>query len=683
MKNIKSEKEITIDWKTTPPIVSIICITFNHEKYIEESILGFLSQETNFPFEIIIHDDCSTDSTKKIIQDYANKYPKLIKTIFQKENQYSLGKKIQPLVLPHCQGKYIAFCEGDDYWTSSDKLQKQVDFLEKNSDYVFCYTRFKTLDNKSGELTPDNNQKYFHGKSGIDFNFEIFDKGWHIGTQTIVYNKEALLKNNHFENKYFRDTFLISDLLSVGKAYCLSEFMAVYRIHEGGIYSSTNELERAETGALVYKEIYKAYSNNKYLKSKYLKFTNSYIRVLIKHELYKKALYAADELTTNTSEPEAYKEDLFKYIENFLLLPEKEIINKNNEQIKTKNQQLSDIKSSLSFKIGRATTSPLRFIKNLPEDILLLKEKIELLFNKNKRELKRKGVIFIDKKKIITDSKKLKPLRPLDPEKNQKLIVSLTSFPERIPDIFFNLYSLLNQTIQPDMLVLWLAEEQFPNKEKDLPKRLLDLQKYGLTIKWCKDIKSYKKLIFSLKEFPNDIIVTADDDIYYPENWLELLYNSYLNEPKYIHCHRAHKVTFNKNKELASYNEWQKCITTDNVSYLNFFTGAGGILYPPNSLYKDTLNEELFMALCPTADDIWFWAMAVLNNTKIRVVQENINNFIFINPELEFRMTDAISLYKINLIENDRQLKKVFDHYEAKLLSGPLHNHSENLSYSS
>jgi glycosyltransferase involved in cell wall biosynthesis len=660
------------------PLLSIICITYNHEKFIAQAIDGFLLQKTSFPIEIIIHDDCSTDDTQKIVKKYIDKYPELIKSIFQKDNQYSLGKKIQPIVLPYCQGKYIAFCEGDDYWTDPNKLQKQVNFLEKNSDYVFCYTRFKTLDNKSGKLTPDNNQKYFHGKSGIDFNFEIFDKGWHIGTQTIVYNKEALLKNNHFENKYFRDTFLISDLLSVGKAYCLSEFMAVYRIHEGGIYSSTNELERAETGALVYKEIYKTYSNNKYLKSKYLKFTNSYIKLLINHELYKKALYAADELTANTSEPESYKEDLFKYIENFLLLPEKEIINKNNEQIKIKNQQLSDIKSSLSFKIGRAITSPLRFIKNLPEDILLLKEKIGLLFNKNKRELKRKGVIFIDKKKIIKDSKKLKPLRPLDPEKNQKLVVSLTSFPERIPDIFFNLYSLLNQTMQPDMLVLWLAEEQFPNKEKDLPKRVLDLQKYGLTIKWCKDIKSYKKLIFSLKEFPNDIIVTADDDIYYPENWLELLYNSYLAEPQNIHCHRAHKITFNTQNELNSYNEWPKCITNSTSSYLNFFTGAGGVLYPPKSLYKDILNEGLFMQLCPTADDIWFWAMTILNNNKIRIVNENINNFVFVNPELEFRLTDAASLYKINLIKNDEQLEKVFNYYNKNLSISPFHSLSEN-----
>ncbi|MBE0470381.1 MAG: hypothetical protein IBX55_12860 [Methyloprofundus sp.] len=342
---------------------------------------------------------------------------------------------------------------------------------------------------------------------------------------------------------------------------------------------------------------------------------------------------------------------------------EKQLEKTNNELLK-KEKQLEDIQNSLSFKIGRAITLPARWIHDLPKNIVLLKYKLELIFNKNKRELKDKGIIFIDQKKIIKDSKNLKPLPLLDLEKKPKLIISLTSFPERIPDIFFNLYSLINQTKQPDMLILWLAEEQFPNKEKDLPKRVLNLKKYGLTIRWCKDIKSYKKLIFALKEFPDDIIVTADDDLFYNENWLEILHKSYLNEPQYIHCHRAHEITFNKNKELASYNEWPKCISTDNASFFNFCTTGGGVLYAPDALYKDTLNEELFMKLCPTADDIWFWAMAVLNNKKIRVVDNNITELIYINPELEFKMTNGLTLNKINQFNNNMQLNNTINFYK-------------------
>jgi hypothetical protein len=215
---------------------------------------------------------------------------------------------------------------------------------------------------------------------------------------------------------------------------------------------------------------------------------------------------------------------------------------------------------------------------------------------------------------------------------------------------------------------LWLAEEQFPNKEQDLPERILNLQQYGLTIKWCKDIKSYKKLIFALQEYPNDIIVTADDDIYYPENWLELLYNSYLSEPEFIHCHRAHLITFDDMGNIRPYNEWLFCIKSDNAAYLNFFTGAGGVLYPPSSLNKDVLNETLFMKLCPTTDDIWFWAMAVLNNTKIRIILNNISELILINPEVEFGLKEGSTLGKINFFtQNDIQLKKILGYYKFEL----------------
>jgi len=336
-------------------------------------------------------------------------------------------------------------------------------------------------------------------------------------------------------------------------------------------------------------------------------------------------------------------------------------------------KQINDIQKSLSFKIGRTITFPFRCLYSFANTIKSLPRHFELLTNKNKRLLKDNGVIFINKRKIIKNSKNLKPLSPIDRKKIPKLIVSLTSFPERTPDIFFNLYSLLNQTRQPDMLILWLAEEQFPNREKDLPKKVLSLQTYGLTIRWCKDLKSYKKLIFSLREFPDDIIITADDDIYYPEDWLELLYRSYQENPQYIHCHRAHQITFNDKKNISSYNEWPKCIKKRSPSYLNFCTTGGGVLYPPRSLHKEVLNEELFMKLCPTADDVWFWAMAVLNTTKIQVVHNNITELIYINPELEFKMTDGLTLNKINQFENDNQIKKTIRYYKKikKIITKP------------
>jgi len=246
-----------------------------------------------------------------------------------------------------------------------------------------------------------------------------------------------------------------------------------------------------------------------------------------------------------------------------------------------------------------------------------------------------------------------------------KLIVSLTSFPERMYDIHFTLYSLLNQTLKPDAVILWLAEEQFPNKDKDIPQDVLNLQKNGLTIKWCKDLRSYKKLIPALAEFPKDVIVTADDDIYYPSSWLELLYTGYLRNPRAIHCHRGHKIQFDKAGQILPYKKWKHRISHDFASFHNFFTGAGGILYPPRCLHKDVSDPKLFQLLAPNADDIWFWSMAIINGTAINIVDNNLKQLIYVNPERELKLTSEITLAMVNTSsgQNDQQLKQIMKHY--------------------
>ena len=247
-------------------------------------------------------------------------------------------------------------------------------------------------------------------------------------------------------------------------------------------------------------------------------------------------------------------------------------------------------------------------------------------------------------------------------KRSPRLIVSLTSFPERIPYLCYTIYSLLNQSLLPDEVVLWLAEEQFPNKEKDLPEKLLNLKKNGLKIKWCKDIKSYKKLIPSFVEYPQDIIVTADDDIFYTKDWLKRLYDAYLKNPEYIHCHRARRICFDSENKILPYKNWTPQ-TEPSTSVLNFFTGNGGVLYPPKSLYKDIFKEDLFAKLCPTADDIWFWAMAALNGRKINIVENCIFKPLPTDIEKESESSDALVLYKINITQNDVQLKNIFEYY--------------------
>ena len=177
------------------------------------------------------------------------------------------------------------------------------------------------------------------------------------------------------------------------------------------------------------------------------------------------------------------------------------------------------------------------------------------------------------------------------------------------------------------------------------------------------NLRSYTKLIPALKKYPNNIIVTADDDIFYEKDWLKKLVKGYEHNKNCIICHRAHKVQLDTNT-LAPYKKWPKKIKSSKPSFSNFLTGVGGVLYPPNCLYKDILNEELFIKLAPNADDVWFWAMAILNNTKIAVVKNSIVNLTYVNPARERGLINEVTLFSSNKKGgNDSQIKNVLNHY--------------------
>mgnify|MGYP001290144001 CR=1 FL=1 len=136
---LKNEKEIIKIWDTNLPLVSISCVAYNHQDYIKDCIESFLNQKTNYPFEILIHDDASEDLTAEIIRQYESKYPNIIYPIYQKINQYSKNIKPNLLNIQRARGKYIAFCDGDDFWSSNHKLSKQVKYMEK---FYMCDVSF-------------------------------------------------------------------------------------------------------------------------------------------------------------------------------------------------------------------------------------------------------------------------------------------------------------------------------------------------------------------------------------------------------------------------------------------------------------------------------------------------------------------------------------------------------------
>lgn len=216
-------------------IVSVYSKVYNHEPYIRSALEGFISQKTNFKFEVIVHDDASTDNSAKIIKEYAEKYPDIIKPIFQTENQYS--KKISILktfIIPKIKGKYVATCEGDDYWISCHKLQKQVDFLEHNPDYVACTHNTIMLKKKIFFY-----KKRMFSKGDRDLYISSFLKsGYH--TSSLMYRREYLFNRPDFTTKQpgVGDFPLAIYLALSGKIKFFDENMSLYRYSTPGSWSS-------------------------------------------------------------------------------------------------------------------------------------------------------------------------------------------------------------------------------------------------------------------------------------------------------------------------------------------------------------------------------------------------------------------------------------------------------------
>ncbi|WP_316839650.1 glycosyltransferase family 2 protein [Pedobacter gandavensis] len=219
-------------------MVSICCLTYNHEKYIKQAVEGFVMQKTNFSVEIIIGEDCSTDHTREILNDYVSRYPDKIRIITSPTNVGANNNAVR--VFKAVRGKYIAICDGDDYWTDPLKLQKQVDFLEENEAFVMC-------GHYSKRISENNEIHYlnFNPKPLVySFDDVMTENNTEISTLTIVFRNSAEIKKMYTADWFLKcnapDKFikLYTTFVSGKGIYILPETMSCYRLHAGGIWSS-------------------------------------------------------------------------------------------------------------------------------------------------------------------------------------------------------------------------------------------------------------------------------------------------------------------------------------------------------------------------------------------------------------------------------------------------------------
>lgn len=283
--------------------VSVYCLAYNHEKFIKRTLDGFVNQITNFNYEVIVHDDASIDGTAQIIKEYEEKYPKIIKGIYQKENQYS--KKINVFdkyIYPLIKGKYVAMCEGDDYWTNENKLQLQYDSLEKNSDCSFCV-------HKTQRITEDNVliNSFFPGieidegviSSQHYAELEFTKMPWLFQTSSYFFKKSVI---EDFMKAPYRPLYPMGDLPMVltgvldGNCYYINKNMSCYRINNN---SAIGELTKDKTKGIQFSKRtieghkeFNDYSNGRF--SEYIEYSilNQEIQILKQEGRYREILDA-------------------------------------------------------------------------------------------------------------------------------------------------------------------------------------------------------------------------------------------------------------------------------------------------------------------------------------------------------------------------------------------------------
>lgn len=256
------------------------------------------------------------------------------------------------------------------------------------------------------------------------------------------------------------------------------------------------------------------------------------------------------------------------------------------------------------------------------------------------------------------------------------IVVSLTTYGKRIYDVHLTIESIFQQTVHPNKLILWLDKAEF--NEDNIPNILKKQRERGLTIAFCSNLKSYKKLIPTLKKHPDSVIITIDDDTIYPFDLLERLLKAYVVDKHSVYFTRGCKIKMDKRGNVLPYRQWDRLGNDESQDEwpiakelregtpLALPTGVGGVLYPPNCFHEDVMREDLFMSLCPNADDLWFKAMTYKNNvlSKLIYMEKSFSRMFLTIPNSQ-EISLAISNLKNS--NNDPQLMKILEHYTMRL----------------
>lgn len=621
-------------------MISVIIPVYNVEDYLHVCLISILKQ-TYPDFEIICIDDASTDSSPEILEYFARTDSRI--TLFK--NDINKGEDFcKNMGIEIAQGDFIYFLDANG-WLNLDTFEILMENMEKNnSDFILFKSRLFNNDSKSFE-------EDFHNVNFLD------------NLDSNVFNPQNLEKYMQFLishaplNKFYSKSFITENRLNFDSNFPNNLFNLAKKI------SFLN---------IAFYNVFKKIGSNDKFTGGYSTLFNKFIKeFLLFIPLDDKGFIKMIDIDSlvifkllNNIEDIFIEKKLFNYFKNvFFKFKLSNLINYFNIVSSSEKKEFYN-KMKQEFVEMRLNFKDLI---NLPFDlykfyIIVLNYDYEKFIRFNR--FSKINHIYIIKQDLIEKIENFNEMGINTKKRDESIIVSLTSFPERLFDIHFCLYSLLNQTLKPDKLILCLVRDDFPNGEEDIPQNVLNLKNNGLTIKWCDNLRSFTKLIPVLEEYPKEYIITVDDDIFYPEDLIETMWNTYKKYPNTIISSRTRIIEMNGEGRFREYKDWPLINEFADSSFLNFSTSSGGTLYFPNALSSIAFEKDIFKKLCPTNDDIWFWAMAVLNKTKITSNLKPHDRLKYVNISREIGIDNNRTLWNLNKFgQNDIQFKKVLEYF--------------------
>lgn len=666
------------------PAVSVIVPCYNAEKHLDMCMESLLNQ-TLQDIEIICVDDGSSDNTLDKLNDFAKTDTRV--RIFSQQNKFAGAAR--NLGLAKARGEYLIFLDSDDFFAENLAEDAYAAAVSNDADVVIFNAR--CFDETTGEfqkgwflnaaLVPE--KQPFSPEDCTDHLYQITTPvPW-----TKMFRRKFLLDTKlQFQTlRHTNDFYFVQAALAMAKRIvALDKKLVTYRIGQ-----KTNLQSTKESNPLCFYTAYKALHDKLEDLGLLDVLHKSYANRVLGGCLYN--LRSMNDLGVRNVVFDRLREEIFRELD----LPDDVsfyyIEGDYHEMNLIKNgrfeQYLAFRASTRIRDLWHSTERGVRALRAHPSGSKLyaaeLISEVERIVKavkscaadesaENARCAYEMAHDAFNRAEFAAATLKMFPdaqlyqqftmIRQHDYAKMQdmlsrRLVVSLTSYPGRIHSLAPVLESLYNQDRKADEIILWLAEEEFPEREGSLPEYLTELVAQGkLTIRWCDNLKPHKKYFYVLQEYPEDLIVTVDDDLLYSPNMLSALYRSYLQYPNAVSAVRVHLMLISEDGKILPYNTWVRetdcCLHTPSMQL--FATGGAGTLYPPHLFRKEFFDREAIVEHCPLADDLWLKAMELISGVPV-VAARHRESLVYL-PDTQ---GDALKRINDDQQHNDIQLANI------------------------